>query len=192
MRMRAVLTAVLATLLLAAITSSASARNLSISNQQIRLAFASIELAVEGFGRYECAFTLEGSFHTRTITKVANTLLGYITRVSTAACTSTTAILALPWHVRYVGFSGNLPNITLLTVRVSRFSFSFASAGFVCLAEPEIEFNLDREAGGRMREIRMTEVPAMPLRSGGGFGCWLTTGNFRAPNPATPTTSASP
>src|SRR5215213_5066666 len=186
-RIGATLAATLATLMLAALISSASARNLSISNQQIRSAFRSIEIGAEGLGTQMCDLTLEGSLHSRTMLKVVNSLMGYITRVNTANCSLTMAILSLPWHVRYVGFSGTLPNITLLMVKISRFSFSFGSFGFVCLGEPEVETNFNREAGGRLTELRITAIPTLPLRSGGGFGCPSSTGNFRAPTAGTVT-----
>ncbi|HEV7771758.1 MAG TPA: hypothetical protein VGO48_00565 [Conexibacter sp.] len=186
-RLRVIVTAVTATVLLAALTSGASARNLSITNQQIRSTFRSLEFSIEGVGTNRCELTLEGSLHARTIAKVVDTLLGYITRVTTAGCTLTTAILNLPWHVRYRGFSGTLPDITLLMVRVNRFSFSFGALGFMCLAEPNLEYNLDREPGGRITEIRMTAIPSMPVRSGGGFGCPASTGSFGAPNNGTVT-----
>jgi len=181
------MTALAAAMLMAFAVGSASARTLSISNQQIRSTFRSMEFGVEGLGTDRCDVTLEGSLHSRTIVKAVGTLLGYITRVTTANCTLTTAILGVPWHVRYVSFSGTLPNITLLTVRVSRVSFSAASFGFVCLGEPEVEGNFNREAGGRLTDVRMTAIPAMPVRSGGGFGCPSSTGSFRAPEAGTVT-----
>jgi hypothetical protein len=176
-----------ASMLMAFAVGSAAARNLSISNQQIRSTFRTMELAVEGIGTDRCDVTLEGSLHARTIAKVVNTLLGYITRVTTAGCTLTTGILNLPWHVRYRGFSGNLPDITLMMVRVIRASFSAGALGFFCLAEVDVEANFDRESGGRIREVRMTEIPNIPVRSGGGFGCPAENGSFRAPNNGTVT-----
>lgn len=170
-RMRAVLTVSLAMFLLAAVASATSARNLSVSNQQIRTAFQEVTFGTGGLPGNVCDFTLEGSLHARTIPKVVNSLMGYITRVATANCTLTTAILRLPWHVRYVGFSGTLPDITLLIARISRISFSFGALGFVCLGEPEIEVNFRREAGGRLTGVNVVTNPEFPVRSGGGFGC---------------------
>jgi hypothetical protein len=63
---------------------------------------------------------LEGTFHSNTIAKVANSLIGYITRATfnTPGCVqeegSTRALVlqeTLPWHIRYSGFIGTLPNV---------------------------------------------------------------------------------
>ncbi|HEX7291079.1 MAG TPA: hypothetical protein VF250_08140 [Conexibacter sp.] len=109
-----------ATLLLGVTVSSVSARNLSISNQQIRANFR--EVRVSGlFGNTVCQVTIEGSFHSRTIAKVVGQLIGYITTERLGPCATGTATIlteTLPWHVRYVGFAGTLPNITSLSVNV--------------------------------------------------------------------------
>jgi hypothetical protein len=63
-----------------------------------------------------CPITLEGSFHSATISKVANALIGHVSRASIGACSTEgrASILAetLPWHVRYRGFTGTLPTIS--------------------------------------------------------------------------------
>jgi hypothetical protein len=170
-----------ATMLMAFAVSTASAGRLSTSNQNIRVTFNNLELSAEGLPTDTCHVTLEGSFHSRTITKSVGTLLGYITRVATGSCSQGTTILnaTLPWHIRYVGFSGTLPNITLLIARVSRASFSTGSLGFICLAEAEIESNFRREASGGITGVEV-RAQGIPLRSGGGFGCPAETGNFRS------------
>jgi hypothetical protein len=126
-----------ATLLLTAITTNATARNLSTSEQSFRATFASLEFIAGATIR--CRLTLEGSFHTRTIAKVANSLVGAITRAIVAhpGCTGGeawadngieteplgTAPNKLPYHLQYEGFAGTLPAITTLNLAVSRFSF---------------------------------------------------------------------
>lgn len=182
---KAAMVGLAAAMLMALAVGTASARNLSSSNQQIRSTFRSIEFSAEGLGTDRCELTLEGSLHGRSMAKVPNTLIGYITRVSTANCTLTTAILSLPWHIRYVGFSGSLPNIILLAVKI-RFFFSFGALGFICLGEPEVEFYFVREtATGRLTAVDVTAILSFSLRSGGGFGCPSETGSLRAPNNGT-------
>jgi hypothetical protein len=114
------LAAVGATMLLGMLVSSASARNLSVSNQSIRASFSSVEFHAP-FGTTRCHVTLEGSLHSRTMTKLAGSLMGYITSAILGTCPVGTATIlreTLPWHVRFSGFNGNLPNITSLITHV--------------------------------------------------------------------------
>jgi hypothetical protein len=112
--------ALAATALFASLATSASARNLSISNRNIRTAFAPLRFGSESL-TISCNVTLEGTFHSNTINKVINSLVGYITRatVDTPRCSDSSGGTAralvrqesLPWHIRYVGFIGTLPNV---------------------------------------------------------------------------------
>src|ERR1044071_3581859 len=131
-----------ATLLMAFALGTASARSLSISNQNIRATFANLELGVEGINTVTCRVTLEGSLHSRTIAKVRGALIGYLTRVSTNNCNRPVTILTetLPWHVRYESFSGILPNITLIFIRSTGISFQVEpGVGIRCLARGELD-----------------------------------------------------
>jgi hypothetical protein len=160
----ATLCAATATALMAFALGTASARNLSISNQQIRGTFNDLELA-DPFATDHCRVTLEGSLHARTIAKSPNALLGYITRAIAGQCTVGTTILTetLPWHVRYVGFSGRLPNITLLLIR-TRYAFRFS----FCRADTEINARFIRNTTtGQLTQI---EVPLQEIPVEG-FGC---------------------
>jgi hypothetical protein len=139
--------------LLGALVGAASARNLSISSQPLRATFTRINFS-GGFGTSECRVTVEGSFHARTISKVANTLSGFITRaiVENPCIRGTATVLTetLPWHVRYQGFTGSLPSISTIFADVSSPTFSIREPfGISCLASggiPRITFT--REAGG--------------------------------------------
>jgi hypothetical protein len=148
-----------ATLLLALNISTASARTLSVSSQNFRGTFNDLEFRVGESTRDDCRVTLEGSLHARTIAKVAGALLGYITRVQTGQCNLGTTILTstLPWHVRYESFSGTLPNITLLVVRV-RGAFQVT----LCLVATDFRarFVVDgNSASPTYRRITGLEVP---------------------------------
>jgi hypothetical protein len=162
-----------AALLLASAVSTASARNLSINNQNIRVTFTSLE-----FGASEiivrCLVTLEGSFHTRTLAKVARSLVGAITKaaVKQETCTGgsggpfngveryngTTSPNTLPWHLTYDSFQGTLPNITSLRAAISRFRFGARDASAICTGEygnetDAIVAQANREAGGAITEL---------------------------------------
>ena len=139
------LAAVAAALLLASAVSNASATRLSTSNQNLRLTFTSLEFNVPGVVTVRCKVTLEGSFHSRTIAKVARNLAGAVTKAiaKQETCTNgsgstfngveryngTTSPNTLPWHLTYEGFTGTLPNIASLQALVSRFRVGITAAG---------------------------------------------------------------
>lgn len=133
-----VLAALIAVCVLAAIVANTSARRLEISPAErgLRIVWPSYKVLV-GWESFEvivaCPVTLEGSLHSRTLSKVCGALVGYITRatVNEGACrasyepemTGTPAkshFLAetLPWHVRYESFTGTLPSIASVTFQV--------------------------------------------------------------------------
>jgi hypothetical protein len=138
-----ILTALAASLLLSAAVSTASARIFSTSNQGIRATWTSLEF--EGGAVIRCQVTLEGSFHSRTIVKVARLLIGAITKaqVKQETCTGgrgstfngieryrgITPSNTLPWHVTYESFIGNLPAITGIRILLSRFRFGIEIPG---------------------------------------------------------------
>jgi hypothetical protein len=110
-----------ATALVASLASSATARNFSISNRNIRTVFAPLQFASPGANfTISCNVTLEGTFHANTIAKVVNSLIGYITRgtFDTPNCRESGGGVGrasiqtpLPWHIRYTGFIGTLPSV---------------------------------------------------------------------------------
>jgi hypothetical protein len=119
------LTALIAALLLASALSTASARNLSTNTQNIRTTWSRLEFV--GTLTVRCPVTLEGSFHSRTIPKVARLLIGAVTRIDirSASCTGGTATVArLPWHITYEGFTGTLPSISSVRLLLQRFLFA--------------------------------------------------------------------
>jgi len=125
-----------AAVLMAALVSTASARSFETSSQTLRATFR--EVRFRGvFGTTNCVVTLEGSLHTRTIAKTVGALVGFITRATLGACSQGTATIltaTLPWHVRYAGFEGALPNITKLRTDVVGASFAVReTGGITCL-----------------------------------------------------------
>src|SRR5215208_4567018 len=113
--------ALAATALFASLATSASARMFSISNRSIRTAFAPLTFSGVGAPTIRCNLTIEGSFHSSTISKAVNSLIGYITRATfdTRNCSEDGGgpirLLVrqetIPWHIRYSGFIGTLPNV---------------------------------------------------------------------------------
>ena len=191
------ITALVATAALAALVSTASAGRLSISNQNFRVSYSSLEFA--GPVTVRCGVTLEGSFHTRTIAKTIGSLIGYITRVIVRRpCTNGSAwahngeaneVLGgtfsnnLPWHVHYNGFEGTLPNISaigllldeaLFTIRAPFFGIPILCEFITTNTNGNATGNALREAGGALTTL----VPSGRIRSNT-VGC--PEGAFRAP-----------
>lgn len=119
---RRMLSGGIAALVLAVAVGAASGNRLEFSSGQFRAVWtertpARFELG-SGTGVISCLLTLEGSFHSRTISKVVRSLIGYITRASIVpACTGGTLNMTtetLPWHIRYDSFTGTLPRISTI------------------------------------------------------------------------------
>jgi len=130
-----------ATVLLGALVSSASARNLSSSEQIGTTLWRSMRFA-GGFETVDCEVRLSGSFHTRTITKTVGSLIGYITEGTILRCSRGSATInrgSLPWHRRYLEFTGTLPNITgqSETVLGSEFTIREPIFGVTCTVRRE-------------------------------------------------------
>jgi hypothetical protein len=123
-----------ATIILAAMVGTASAGRLSSSSQTFRGVWNPMVFSGPGV-TINCPVTLEGSLHTRTIAKVAESLIGYITRaiVGEGACsggTARTLTETLPWHVRYTSFEGRLPDITGINTRIVLAAFQIRATIF--------------------------------------------------------------
>lgn len=92
-----------------------------------------------GFGTVECEVLLEGNLHSHSISKTANSLIGYIEIANVPFCSRGGATVlreTLPWHVTYRSFVGTLPSITALATNVIGLSFRMRepSIGATCLA----------------------------------------------------------
>src|SRR5262245_55820756 len=95
-----------AALLLAAVTTASGTRIASKAQQTFRATWRALRF-INLSGTVECAVTLEGSFHSKTYSKVAELLIGYVSRAFVNACTGGSVIFlttSLPWHIRYDGF----------------------------------------------------------------------------------------
>ncbi len=125
----AALTAILA---LSFATSTATAnRGFSFTpNERILIIFPRFIFG-GGFGNVTCGITLHGSLH-RTIPKIEGTLVGMIESmlINITGCTESfgvgnmtdARVLTLPWHLRYVSFTGTLPVVR--TIRLIQLGFS--------------------------------------------------------------------
>jgi hypothetical protein len=102
--------------LILAITTGGVAGRLSVSSGTFRQVYNPLTFEAEST-IIRCPVTLEGSYNSRTIQKVTETSIGYITRAGAAesACTGGRATFkseSLPWSMSYDRFTGTLPNIS--------------------------------------------------------------------------------
>lgn len=171
-----VLAALAASLLLASAVSTASARNLSVSNENIRATWRVLEF-VSTFVTVRCPVTLEGSLHSRTIAKVRGSLIGAITRVTikNEACTNGTAVAKnLPWHQTYEGFTGTLPTILAVQQGLSRSRFTITALGTSCEYGNETDNvlgSINLNAAGEATSLTTVEGSNEATLIAGGFGC---------------------
>jgi hypothetical protein len=174
-RSRLLLAGLLAALVLTIGVGSSSARRFSLSHSDFRVVYTPLEF-ISGVSTVRCNLTLEGSFHSRTIAKVAHLLAGHITRAQLGTCTGGSAALltaSLPWHRTYETFWGTLPNITELTFLVVGMSISLQPSGSLnCLfrtttTDPGL-FS-EHISGGVITEATMDPSAEIPLTGSGGF-----------------------
>lgn len=157
MRLPKMILAVAGATLIAAVTvATASARQLELSNTDLRATFPTWEITNPFGGVARCELTIEFRFHERRIAKVIESLIGSITRAALGPCAQGAAVIqaeTLPWHIRYESYNGTLPNITSLNTRVVGMGWNITEPGTIrCLirttvAQPaRLIFN--RGAGG--------------------------------------------
>jgi len=156
--LRTCITLSAAMLLLATAIHTASARNLSLSNQRFLVFWSRWEFREpSGFLVIRCRLTLDGSFHARSIVKSRGSLIGAITRpdIDKENCTGGQAQAKgpFPWHVTYDSFTGALPNITSARIGISRFRFLLISPGLSTCEYGNATDNLIFSAGLTGSEI---------------------------------------
>ena len=178
-------------LLLAALTASAvlgvavatatAQSGLSTGGPTIRGTWSSLSFEAAGT-TVRCGLTLEGSFHGGVIAKTANLLLGYVSRASLQSpCTGGTATVlseTQPWHMTYESFTGTLPAITRIRMKLINASFRIrpTSLGVECLArsrtEAPVKYWAERATEtGVVRSLVADETAGIPLT--GSFTCSL-------------------
>lgn len=146
-RIKLTLVAAMAATLMAIMVANASANKISISHGNLlRIEWSSMELSAVGITAVRCALTLEGSFHSTTLSKIERVLVGYVTHASiknNPCITGSVTVLSetLPWHINYRGFRGILPNITggIMLVLGSSFRVKNVITGG-CLARATTEW----------------------------------------------------
>jgi hypothetical protein len=188
-RSKLLLAGLTAALAFGALISTSSANRIALSGQQFRATWNNLKFV--GFVTVECHVTIEGSFHSRTISKVLEALIGYVSRVTVdeTRCTGGSARAlneTLPWHIRYGGFRGTLPIITSIELRLVGGRFLVQVAGIApakCLytssmASPMKGIVTRNTATGVASSLRVDETAAIPFTSGtSSFSC-MTSGRL--------------
>jgi hypothetical protein len=157
---------------LALAAGSASANSLSYSSQFFRIIWTSLTFSESG-GNFpiSCPVTLEGSFHSRTVAKVREALVGVIYRasVNNPGCSEGQGTIlreTLPWHVTYQSFTGTLPRIATIRHYLIGAAFQVEPGlGIVCLARSSTTSpaagDAFRESGGNITSL--TPDASLPL-----------------------------
>jgi hypothetical protein len=170
--------ALIAACTLAAVVATANARRFAGSENHI-LAHFRAQTFEGGIGApIVCAVSLEGSFHSRTLEKVARSLIGYLSEVRIKRpCTggevwNLTAQEgrpeSLPWHILYERFIGALPNITGIELTLDNAAFLVSIPGvgeclFKSTTTSPMKGIVNREAGGKATGLRLNEAAGIPL-----------------------------
>jgi hypothetical protein len=143
--------------MLSALITTAQARRFSLSEQHITAEWSGERLLKfeGGLGvEVQCHITMEGSFHSKTLSKVCGQLVGYITRAAVErpcveAPNKNAWVLngieveengavtpqTLPWHVRYNSFTGTLPAITRIRLQLVGAAFLIRINEVRCLVQ---------------------------------------------------------
>jgi hypothetical protein len=139
-RGKLLLAGLIAAVALGAAIGTADARRFELSNQRIRATWAVFRFEDTSLVMSRCPITIEGSFHSRTISKVSGQLIGYITDALTkkegcgpefnSLWMDEGGIPTLPWHVRYDSFAGTLPTIN--TIRIQLINLGVKFEGTTC------------------------------------------------------------
>jgi hypothetical protein len=167
-----------AAIVLGVASHAAAGRRFLVSNLLFRIEFSKLLFNNSVIG-LECEVTLEGSFHSRSISKVSGALIGQITRAVTGTCTGGTATFlngaggtmnTLPWHVRYDSFAGDLPNITRIVIQIVGLAVLLRDSGLTCLYLSTGEFpamgTLERNSNGTIHSYVPTFTSQIRKHSG--------------------------
>lgn len=115
---KAALAAVLSAAIFATIAQSALANRLGLNESTRRVTFSPLSIIPSFGSTVRCPVTLEETYHSRTIVKASDALVGYIVAALSGTCTAGAMrwnTETLPWHRTHRGFRGVLPNITDVT-----------------------------------------------------------------------------
>jgi hypothetical protein len=165
-------------LVLAVAVAGASAGTLRLSNNAIRIAWR--ELTVRSLTEVRCEATMNGSFHERNVSKVEGELIGYITVAgANPRCWRGTLLFLterLPWHIEYEAFTGMLPNIGQMLMRIIGVEIRtieeifFLSCLYRSTLASPLAVGFIREANNTITGLTINEAAKIP-KAGGNSSC---------------------
>jgi hypothetical protein len=189
------LAVLLAVAVLQAAVGTASANRLEFSENHIRAVWEAAErtrfIDTGGTFGIECQVTIEGSFHSRVISKLSGQLIGFVTVAeapfmcfaggevailngSEPLPGGGTATNSLPWHIRYDSFSGTLPNITGIRIQIVGAAILMWNGLVQCLfksTEGTPLYAILEVAAGTITAMRWDETRAIPKFFELSLGC---------------------
>lgn len=167
--------ALLAAALLALAAHSAAANYLAVDSGRFRIVATEMAFLEPFLHGPICHVTLEGSFYSTLIEKVAGREIGKVTSGSTGECTgrgrASFPAASFPWRLKYEGFQNPLPEIGFIRLAVVGLGLEFSyplEADCIYLsseASPSF-FLIEREFAGE-NEGRILHVEILGERYGG-------------------------
>jgi hypothetical protein len=175
-------------LALAAAVNTATARRIEVSEQRFLVLFRELTFVGGAFGSVICPVNIEGSFHSRTISKISGQLVGYVTEaIVHHPCRGgeawtlngierpqgVTSTNTLPWHLLYLSFTGRLPNIEAIELTLDNGQFVVEVVGVLCLYRATtgspMKGRVNVGAGGGVSSLTVNETAGIPLFEGSGL-----------------------
>jgi hypothetical protein len=155
---------------------SAAARRIAASEGRMLQIWRSLKFE-GGLGQpLTCPVTLEGTFHSRTLSKVSGQLIGSVTETVADGphCTNGSATVkreTLPWHLQFNSFAGTLPSITQLKFQIIGSSFRVETGVISCEATTT-------QTNPAFGTITVSAGAMTSIRSEGTIPCGIFTGTF--------------
>jgi hypothetical protein len=182
--MRLLLAIATALVVVAATASHAFANRFEWSANNFRIVWTNFEWKFEGGGGILCPVTMEGTFHSRTFVKTLELLIGHVTAAASAPmanCMGGRIIpdVTTPWNIRYSGFTGTLPAITSVKVRIVSMRWRIFDGLNECILTTEAAkpfkgaFNIN--AAGEALTFRPDETGRIELVAGTEIICFFVT-----------------
>jgi len=138
-------------------TSGGARRGIREIDRDLHLKLGAIEII--------CESTMVKDIHSL-ISKVAGSLFGFVTDLRFANCRETLGAVAtvrglieVPWHIRYQSFTGTLPMITSVLVRIVDAKILITLRPALCLYRGDIPmFKTGRTANGSITVTQLTNL----------------------------------
>jgi hypothetical protein len=135
-----------------------------------------------------CNLTLTGSIDDGPLQAIVGEPAGTIAGASISGCSggTLTAVLGLPWSLKYEAFTGTLPAITSIKLKIESLAANFNVLGFQCLYRGAITATIPLTGTNPSRTGLLTVDETRALAKVSGSEICPTQGNLRATYAFTP------